>query len=94
MEIKNKIAKRFLLPNAVQHYLVRATTYYFLSLDDDNEPYPLSEVIQLQKEKVLEIEREYKQYPTEFLLGQLLKARQTLNKLEKRLSEVEKNECS
>lgn len=90
MEIKNKIAKRFLLPNAVQHYLVRAITYSFLSLDDDNELYPLSEVILLQKEKVLEIEREYKQCPTEFLLGQLLKAKQTLNKLEKRLSEVEK----
>lgn len=81
--MKAKINKKFLLTTAIKHYLKGYVNYTFMSLYDDFEPFPLHEVIELQKERIGEIKAEITQCETEFLKGQLLKNEMILKKLEK-----------
>lgn len=56
--MKAKHAKQFLRPQAIAYYLANGAHYTFMSLYDDEEPYPISEVIELQRENVAKIKME------------------------------------
>lgn len=90
MKIKAHTSKRFLLSTAIRHYLKPTSEIYrFMSLYDDNEPYPLVEVIELLKERILELEELNRKCPCDNYQLQILGNRQTLAKLEKLQSNQE-----
>lgn len=88
--MKAKINKQFLRPNAIRHYAQSNEIYCFMSLYDDNEPYPIEEVIELQRAHIEALQAELKLCPSEFMQGQILKARQQLDRLEKRKQQIDK----
>ncbi|TCK01677.1 hypothetical protein EV694_0297 [Volucribacter psittacicida] len=61
--MKCRIAKQRLLSQAIEHYLNKRTLFHFMSLYDDNEPYPLGEVVLLLSERLESFKRDCEQYP-------------------------------
>lgn len=88
--MKAKVSKQFLRPTAIRHYAQSREIYRFMSLYDDNEPYSIEEVIELQKVHIEALQAEFKLCPSEFMQGQILKARQILAGLEKRKRQIDK----
>ncbi|XHX46018.1 hypothetical protein O1Q83_00864 [Lonepinella koalarum] len=62
-------AKRFLRPSAIEHYIINGNNsiYRFMSLYSDNEPYPINELVEIQKQVIGEIMADYKLCASEFL---------------------------
>lgn len=86
--MKAKTSKEFIRPSAIKHYLEKTTLYTFMSLYSDNEPFPLDEVIELQKERIIKLETSYNKHPTNFLFHLLLKDKKILTQLEARKGEM------
>ncbi|MBV7387250.1 hypothetical protein KRX11_01120 [Pasteurellaceae bacterium TAE3-ERU1] len=63
-KIKNKLAKLNLLGEAVNHYLDGKPLLKIVTLDCDDEPYPLADVITLQCERVERLKQAYQNKPT------------------------------
>ncbi|MFZ7156047.1 hypothetical protein ACLS0M_04905 [Avibacterium avium] len=61
--MKCRIAKEAQLSSAITHYLEKRPLLRFMSLYDDNEPYPLTDVITLLNERIKRLESEVLQYP-------------------------------
>lgn len=81
-EIKAKVSKRFQLTTAIKHYLNGGGIYRFMSLYDDNEPFPIDEVIALQKERIGEFKAELSRCYTDFLQEEITKNERLLKRLE------------
>lgn len=79
--MRAEIAKRNLLNIAIKHYLENSEIMRFMSLQDDNEPYPIEDVIILLSERIERLEREFKQYPNESNKQGLTRAINQLKKL-------------
>lgn len=79
--MRAEIAKRNLLNIAIKHYLENSEIMRFMSLQDDNEPYPIEDVIVLLSERIERLEREFKQYPNESNKQGLTRAINQLKKL-------------
>lgn len=79
--MRAEIAKRNLLNIAIKHYLENSEIMRFMSLQDDNEPYPIEDVIILLSERIERLEREFKQYPNESNKQDLTRAINQLKKL-------------
>lgn len=79
--MRAEIAKRNLLNIAIKHYLENSEIMRFMSLQDDNEPYPIEDVIVLLSERIERLEREFKQYPNEINKQGLTRAINQLKKL-------------
>lgn len=96
--MKSKHAKQFLRPQAIHHYITdyKPNTYRFMSLWDDNEPYPIEELIIIQEEHISTLKAEYKQIlalgkdTTHFLQEQIEKAEQMLKRIKHRQQELAK----
>lgn len=65
--MRAEIAKRNLLNIAIKHYLENSEIMLFMSLQDDNEPYPIEDVIVLLSERIERLEREFKQCLTKVI---------------------------
>ncbi|MCW9733161.1 hypothetical protein L5B97_06640 [Avibacterium sp. 20-15] len=61
--MKCRIAKTALLSEAIEHYLEKRPLLRFMSPYDDNEPYPLDEVITLLSERISTLENDVLNYP-------------------------------
>ena len=81
-KIKNKLAKFNLLGEAVNHYLDGKPLLKIITLDRDDEPYPLEEVITLQGERVVRLQQAYQNSPTPENRNVLALARRKLCTLE------------
>lgn len=79
--MRAEIAKRNLLNIAIKHYLENSEIMRFMSLQDDNEPYPIEDVIILLSERIERLEREFKQCPNESNKQGLTRATNQLKKL-------------
>ncbi|OBX05286.1 hypothetical protein QV06_03550 [Gallibacterium genomosp. 3] len=79
--MRAEIAKRNLLNIAIKHYLENSEIMRFMSLQDDNEPYPIEDVIILLSERIARLEREFNQYPNESNKQGLTMATNQLKKL-------------
>lgn len=71
------------LKQAIKHYSKRSALFTFMSLYDDNEPYPLDEVIEVIKLKIKDLKTEV----NEWQLNEALKTR--LFVMEKHLINLE-----
>ena len=63
-----------LMQQAIKHYLdktTQGTQFTFKSLYDDNEPYPLPELLTMVQEQIGLLEREFKERPSEALVSSL-----------------------
>ncbi|MGY6091245.1 hypothetical protein [Avibacterium paragallinarum] len=76
-----RIAKIALLDAAIAHYLEKRPLLRFMSLFDDNEPYPLLEVVELLSERIRGQEAEFKKLPSEGLEWAIAKNKNQLAKL-------------
>ncbi|MEE6052665.1 hypothetical protein, partial [Avibacterium paragallinarum] len=79
--MKCRIAKMALLDTAIAHYLEKRPLLRFMSLFDDNEPYPLLEVVELLSERIRGQETEFKKLPSEGLEWAIAKNKNQLAKL-------------
>ncbi|WP_386686059.1 hypothetical protein [Lonepinella sp. MS14437] len=84
--MKCNTAKRFLRPQAIKHYITEnnGSIYHFMSLYSDNEPYPINELVEIQKQVIGEIMADYKLCASEFLEQQLKQAERLLKRIEHR----------
>ncbi|MBE2896238.1 hypothetical protein HPC38_05035 [Pasteurellaceae bacterium HPA106] len=81
-QIKNKLAKLNLLGEAISHYLSGKPLLKIVTLDCDDEPYPLADVITLQGEYIERLQRRYELSPTNENRNVLALARRRLRALE------------
>lgn len=81
-KIKNKLAKLNLLGEAVNHYLDGKPLLKIVTLDCDDEPYPLADVVTLQGERVERLKQIYQNSPTPENRNVLALARRNLCALE------------
>lgn len=82
--MKCRTAKTALLNKAIEHYLEKRPLMRFMSLYDDNEPYPLGEVLTLLRERINTLENDVLNYPNnETHQHGLNRARRQLTKLTK-----------
>lgn len=94
--MKCRIAKIALLNTAIEHYLEKRPLLRFMSLYDDNEPYPLLEVVELLSHRIKGQEAEFKKLPREELEWAIAKNKNQLAKLfktyKKELTQWEKTQ--
>ncbi|MGX2956971.1 hypothetical protein ACWIYZ_07745 [Ursidibacter arcticus] len=75
-----------LMELAIKHYLdktTQGTQFTFKSLYDDNEPYPLPELLTMVQEQIGLLEREFKERSDEMRVNALSVWRKKLDKLTK-----------
>ncbi|WP_439243804.1 hypothetical protein [Lonepinella sp. BR2474] len=83
-------AKLFLRPSAIEHYITEGKTsiYRFMSLWSDEEPYPISELVEIQKQVTGEIKADYNQAPSEQLERALKRAENLLTRIQHKEREL------
>lgn len=90
--MKCRTAKEFLRPMAIEHYITNRNShlFVFMSLYSDEEPYPIEDLIQVQKSRVALLMADFDRLPTEFLGHELNFAEKMLLQIEKRAKEIAK----
>lgn len=90
--MKCRTAKEFLRPMAIKHYITKRNShlFVFMSLYSDEEPYPIEDLIQVQKSRVALLMADFERLPTAFLETELLFAKKMLTQIEKRAKEIAK----
>lgn len=88
--MKCRTAKEFLRPMAIEHYITNRNShlFIFMSLYSDEEPYPIEDLIQVQKSRVALLMADFERLPTAFLETELLFAKKMLTQIEKRAAEL------
>lgn len=80
-----------ILKQAIKHYSKHSTLFAFISLYDDNEPYPLDEVIDVIKLKIKDLKTEVNEWQlNEALKTRLFVMEKTLIKLEIRKEKLKR----
>lgn len=90
--MKCKTAKEFLRPMAIEHYITNRNSnlFIFMSLYSDEEPYPIEDLVEVQKSRVALLMADFDRLPTAFLETELLFAKKMLTQIEKRAKEIAK----
>ncbi|MDY4480488.1 MAG: hypothetical protein SPE33_10745 [[Pasteurella] aerogenes] len=90
--MKCKTAKEFLRPMAIEHYITNwnSNLFIFMSLYSDEEPYPIEDLVEVQKSRVALLMTDFDRLPTAFLETELLFAKKMLTQIEKRAKEIAK----
>ncbi|MGX3021507.1 hypothetical protein [Ursidibacter sp. B-7004-1] len=82
-----------LMQQAIKHYLdkpTQGTPFTFKSLYDDNEPYPLAELLLTVQEQIGLLESEFKERPSNALANSLSVWRKKLDRLAKLYEQQQK----